>query len=305
MANYKAELKTRYMTAKFILSEGVYPNSGGSKELFVPLNSTAGNLYAQVKIVNEIGLNNNKATIKIFGLEIDTINTLSRININSNYDLWTDNQVDIYAGYALDSDTGLPPLVYSGQIRSAGADFSQPDRPFTVKSLQGGISRNLVTQPTNIKGVVSLNDLLRSLASRNGSNYISNNVTGSIENPTYVGSAIQQIEKICKDANLVQNIDATRNILYVAPSGTALNDAIYELNMNTGMIGSPNPLEDGVAVACYFNPTLILGQTINLTSQYYNYVNRPWIINAMYHVLENRGREWTTVLTLNNFYTAV
>ena len=304
-ANYQSNLKTRYMTAKFTLSQGVYPNSGGNQELFVPLNSSAGNLYGDINIRNEIGLNNNSAVITIYGLNVEIINTLSRINVNSNYDLWVDNRVDIFAGYVLDSATGLPPLIYTGQIRSAGADFSNPDRPFVVKSLQGGVSRNVLAPPTNISGQISLNDLLTSLANRNGSSYVSNGVTGSVFNITYDGSPIQQIEKICRDNNLVQNWDFTKNILYVAPSGTALSNQVYELNSNTGMIGSPNPLEDGVSVACYFNSSLTLGQTINLKSEYYDYVNRPWIINAMFHVLQNRGDEWLTVLTLNNFYTTV
>ncbi len=304
-ANYKSDLKTRYMTAKVTLSEGVYPNSGGSQTLFIPLDSSAGNLYGEVNIRNEIGLNNNSAIITIFGLENDLINTLSRINLNSNYDLWADNQVDIYAGYVLDSDSGLPPLVYTGQIRSAGANYSNTDRPFVIQSLQGGVSRNIVSAPTGISGNISLNDLLKSLASRNGSTYIGNGVTGSVSNIVYDGSLIQQIEKICRDYNLVKNWDFTRNILYVAPSGTALSNEVYELNANTGMIGSPQPLEDGVSVAAYFNPSLVLGQTINLTSQSYNYVNRPWIINAMFHILSNRGDEWMTIMTLNNFYTAV
>ncbi len=304
-ANYKSDLKTRYMTAKFTLSEGVYPNSGGNQTLFVPLNSSAGNLYGEINISNEIGLNNNSSIVNIFGLENEIINTLSRINLNSNYDLWTDNQVDIYAGYVLDSDSGLPPLVYTGQIRSAGANYSDTNRPFVVKSLQGGVSRNVVSPPTSVSGNISLNDLLKSLANRNGSTYIGNGVNGSVSNIAYDGSLIQQIEKICKDYNLVKNWDFTKNILYVAPSGTALSNEVYELNANTGMVGSPQPLEDGVSVAAYFNPSLVLGQTVNLTSQYYDYVNRPWIINAMYHILNNRGDEWLTIMTLNNFYTTV
>lgn len=304
-ANYQSNLKARYMTAKFTLSEGVYPNSGGNQTLFVPLDSTVGNLYGEINIRNEIGLNNNSAIITIFGLQNEIINTLSRINLNSNFDLWTDNQVDIYAGYVLDSASGLPPLVYTGQIRSAGADYSNPDRPFVVQSLQGGVSRNVVSPPTSISGNISINDLLKSLANRNGSTYIGNGVTGSVSNIAYDGSLIQQIEKICRDYNLVKNWDFTKNILYVAPSGTALSNGVYELNANTGMVGSPQPLEDGVSVAAYFNPSLVLGQTINLTSQYYDYVNRPWIINAMFHILQNRGQEWLTVMTLNNFYTAV
>ena len=304
-ANYQSNLKTRYMTAKFTLSQGVYPNSGGNQELFVPLDSSAGNLYGEINIRNEIGLNNNSAVITIYGLNTEIINTLSRINVNSNYDLWTDNQVDIFAGYVLDSATGLPPLVYTGQIRSAGADYSNPDRPFIVKSLQGGVSRNVLAPPTSISGQISLNDLLKSLANRDGSNYVGNGVTGSVSNVAYDGSLIQQIEKICRDNNLIKNWDFTRNILYVSPSGTALSNQVYELNANTGMLGSPQPLEDGISVAAYFNPSLTLGQTINLTSEYYNYVNRPWIINAMFHVLQNRGDEWLTVMTLNNFYTTV
>lgn len=304
-ANYQSNLKARYMTAKFTLSQGVYPNSGGSQTLFVPLNSTVGNLYGEINIRNEIGLNNNSAAISLFGLENETIKTLSRINLNSNYDLWTDNQVDIYAGYVLDSDSGLPPLVYTGQIRSAGADYNNTERPFVVQSLQGGVSRNVVSPPTSISGNISINDLLKSLANRNGSNYVGNGVTGSVSNIAYDGSLIQQIEKICRDYNLVKNWDFTKNILYVSPSGTALSNQVYELNVNTGMIGSPQPLEDGVSVAAYFNPSLVLGQTVNLTSAYYDYVNRPWIINAMFHILQNRGTDWLTVMTLNNFYTTV
>jgi hypothetical protein len=304
-ADFKSNLKTRYMTVKFTLSQGVFPNSNGNQELFVPLNSTFDNLYGEINISNEIGLNNNQAIITIYGLQIDTINTLSRINLNSNFDLWSDNQVDIYAGYTLDSVAGLPPLVYTGQIRSAGADFSNPDRPFIVKSLQGSVSRNIISPPTNVSGTIGLDNLLRSLAGRSGSSYVSNGVTGSVKNVTYEGSLIQQMEKICRDYNLVQNWDFTRNILFVSPSGTPLSSQVYELNSNTGMIGSPQPLEDGVSVAAYFNPSLTLGQTINLTSQYYEYVNRPWIINAMHHILQNRGEEWLTIMTLNNFYTTV
>ena len=153
------QLKTRYIQIRLIFDDNVSPTkfAGGYNTKVITCNSGANQLTADIDISMYSGLQPGIANIVIYGLSIDDINAFSRINLVGN--LMYQNWVEIYAGYNVDN-SGLPPLVFRGQVAFAGANFNDPNRPFKIYSVQNVFTQNSISSPTSIEGDISINSML-------------------------------------------------------------------------------------------------------------------------------------------------
>ena len=299
-------LNTRYMTIKITLDNDIlFTSSGSNTKTFTCNSGVNGNynyLKAECVILNMIGLTNNQAYIKIYGMLSDDINTLTRAN-TTGLQLYTENRVQVYAGYALDN-TGLPPLVYSGQIRTAGGNLNNPNREFLIVSMQNLNYQSMIASNINVKGDIAIDDLLRTMANTSGFSYSGNGVTGIITTPIFIGSFISQVSQLCEQNNLQYTIsNLSSNVLFVAPIGQSyFIDTAYTINSNNGMLGYPLIEEQGISVRVRFNPVLQLGLSVKIESTYTWVNNQTWYINAMQHNLQNQDAKWETTLKLTGLF---
>lgn len=293
-------LFTRYMTIKLIMDKGQFPGAAGSANenanvKIINCNSGIGNITADANINIGGGFNPSSANVVIYGLLESDINAYSRYS--NPFEMFA-NSIEIYAGYAL-GDNGLPPLIYVGQIIMAGADLNNPNRAFIIKSMTSVINQNTVSQPTNPKGQIALNDLFGSIvAQQQGLSYTPNNVTGFATSPVYTGSVIEQLQQATADYSYQMKV--LNNQVLIAPKGQPFISQSASLNASNGMLGYPAVTEFGIDVRCRFNPSIQFGQSINIESRL-NIANGNWWINGMSHVLQNQGAKWETLLHLNPF----
>lgn len=308
------EISTRYMTIKLILDPGMYPpvpgpsratvfpgstTEGGtsSNVKILTCNSDVDSLTAEVTISKATGWNDCSAYAVIYGLNIDDINAFSRYNPAFASEI-LQNWIEIYAGYTTDAN-GLPPFVYRGQIRMAGADLNNPSRGFTVISQMGLTNQNTISPTTAPQGTIKLSTLFSEIASKFTPPliYKGTNVTGIADHPNYSGAINDQIKNACADYGFTCRVDG--EYLLVAPVGQSFSSDVFVLNSQNGMLGYPVPEEFGISVRLRFNPTVQFGQRIKIESQLL-IANNTWYINGMTSILQNRGNKWETRLILNN-----
>lgn len=295
-------LLTRYITINLILDQGQFAGgSAGQNEKIITANSDNDSLSVEVVIQKSGGFLQNSANITIYGMTIEDCNSFTRFNQLSPLQMYA-NRVQVYAGYSLGTN-GLPPLAYDGQVYIAGADFNNPSRPFKIVSLAGIYSQNVVAPHTNPQGAVSLSNLFQGIIS-NSQNpnlvYMPNNVQGTVSNVVYTGSWIQQMQHACDDYGYQFTLDG--NNVMIAPKGSAYTNAVFNLSADTGMLGYPNIVQLGVDVRTRYNPSIIFGQQINVTSTLQTQANGTWFINGLAHTLSNQGPKFETALKLNRTF---
>jgi hypothetical protein len=297
-------LNTRYMTIKITL-DLLFTSTGTNTKTYT-LNSGVNDNYsylsAECVILNGIGLTSNQAYITIYGMLLEDIITLTRSNI-TGYLLYTGNQVQVYAGYTLDNQD-LPPLVYSGQIRTAGGNLNNPNREFMIASMQSLNQQSVIAPTTNVKGNISLDSLLKTIANASGFTYSGNDIQGIVENPIYKGSFINKINQICEHYNLHYAIsNLSSSTLLVAQQGQPLfTSSAYIINATSGMLGYPTIEEQGISVRVRHNPVLQIGLPVQVESLYTWVNDQTYYISAMQHVLQNQEAKWESTLKLTGYF---
>jgi hypothetical protein len=312
--NTPQKLKTRYMVIRIDITEPNASFSDNTTTKFIyaysgsPLTDSPANTgmaYAKVDVLiqQSIGFTGTTGLISICGMDISDINTLTRSNLSLGIDFETAPLVTVYAGYSLNSD-GLPPLAYSGFIIFAGPDYNNSrDRPFIIRSLQYFNQQNTNTTPSNSKGVISLDNLFKFICNQSGYIYKSYNITGNTYNSVLIGSSDSQLKQLAQQFALNITFDYSvlgQTIVYVAPKGEPYERTDYVLSANNDMIGFPVVENFGFSVRTYYNPAIIIGQSLTVNSESVPYINnKDLYINEMVHKLHNRDEPWQSELQLN------
>lgn len=306
------KIKTRYLVVRLDIAEpnstATFENGSTTKYIYGFSGSPflTGSAYAKLDCIIQAGISyqSNAAAITISGMGIGDINTFTRANLFNYFDVYSANQVSIYAGYALNSN-GLPPLIFNGSVIDAGPDYNRSqDRIFIIRALQNYSLANTNLPPVNIKGVISVDNLFRYICQITDLNYKGFNVTGNAYNPILVGDGKAMLDNATKKYGYVYHIstdpEANYNIVYIAPKGSGFQVSNFVLSAANGMIGYPRIETGGFSARTYFNPNLSVGQGIKVDSLNVAYINdRQLYINQMIHNLHNREQAWESMLQLN------
>ncbi len=319
------QLKTRYLVIRLDIANPVAQASSNQSTTFSNGKTTKyvyaysgsplqeGMAYSKVDaiITQSIGWQDNTATVTIYGMNPADINTFTRSNLDLWFNVFTANLITIYAGYNLGSD-GLPPIVFCGYVIFAGANYNNSrDRPFVIHSMQFFDLNNVNIKPTNPKGVISLDNLFRQICQAGNLVYRGYNITGNAYSPILTGTVRDQLQQACKrygyQITMTRSPDNVLNIVSISPIGQPMQNSNITLSaQNNEMIGFPVVENYGFSIKCYFNPTLIVGQTLYVNSVSVPYINNKQLyINQMVHELHNREEQWQSTLQLNAYGTLV
>ncbi|MEH1006082.1 hypothetical protein O1M93_27745, partial [Klebsiella pneumoniae] len=98
--------------------------------------------------------------------------------------------------------------VFMGTIISARVNLNQmPDAPIEITASAIGKEKLVVCEPTSIEGEASVADMINALASKVDLKFVNVDVKSVHSNPYYEGNAIEQIQKIAADHNIIADID--------------------------------------------------------------------------------------------------
>ena len=230
---------------------------------FTPGNSstlTLSGLRVSARITQNVGPGAATGVFQIYGMTFSQMNQLSTLGLPPTE--FSQNTISIKAGDA----SGMA-LVFQGMIRIANADLNQaPDSAFVVKAYSGLASAASVIPPTSYKGGVDVATVMSSLAHQIGRAFTNNGVAIILSNPYFHGSARDQLQA-CADAGGFEWYDDGLTI-YIWPENGNRGQLSVAVGPNSTppMVGYPTWSGAGVIFEVEFNPNIVIGCIIQLTS---------------------------------------
>ncbi|MCV6799835.1 hypothetical protein OII53_28025 [Achromobacter ruhlandii] len=251
----------------------------------------------QVAMVSYNGDAQAQMQMRIYGLAPEMINKLTTIGPVLSQRRGQ-NRVLVEGG---DADQALS-VVYEGKIDQAWADYnSAPEVVFYITALAQASDALKLVRPRSYRAPTKVVDVARDIASSMGLAFESSGVEGSLANPYFPGTAIDQLRALAKAARFNYTIEA--GILAIwAWDGSRQNEAIL-IDPAINMVGYPSFTGGGIMVRLLYEPRLGVGKRVQVVS-----VNEPahgeWTVVSLSHTLEAEvpnGAWVTEIMCIRNF----
>lgn len=236
----------REIDLTFELGTGDFGTGGADKVELTGLRVAA-------NIQRNGGVSWSTANIQAYGVPLSVMNRLS--TLRQLYPDVRKNTVTIRAG---DSETGKG-VVFSGQIRSAYADFAgAPDSVFTVEAATMIIPGLEPAPPSTFPGPTDAAVIARGLADRMGYGFENNGVQTMIANPYYSGTNRQQLEALARVGGFDVIIDDTVSppAVVLVAQGQVRKGVVPLISAATGMVGYPSYVQNAVGFTTIYNPNI-------------------------------------------------
>lgn len=243
----------------------------------------------RVRISNAGAPAGSMADIAIYGLTPSLMNQLATLGVV--VDSIAKNTIIVSAGKSSSTDasasaavtasaSGLP-VVFGGTIYFAYGDYNNiPDVPFRITAQTGLFNAVQSATPSSFTGATSIVQLMQNFAGALGVPLENNGVSGTIANPYYPGTLLEQLYQAAEHANIhAQLVDgATKLAIWpIGGSRTSLS-SIPLISPQTGMIGYPTFAPNGwMVVKMLFNPDVYFGGNIEVQSSLPQ-ANKIWTV---------------------------
>lgn len=269
----------RILKATFVLGEGDF-GGGGQNQVDLPaLRATADVVYAGGNAMGTLEMS-------IYGMPLSQMNALSTLGMI--YTQQRRNSITVTAGDEDDSGGSVSGMatVFQGTIRTAWPDMqAAPDVPFRVSAATGLIDAIAPSKTISISGTAAAETMLSGLAVQMGLRFENNGVSVKLPNPYYAGSARSQALAIVQDAGIEWNAGAN-GVLAIWPAGQARTAASILISKTTGMDGYPSYTSNGVMLRTLFNPSLGLGNSVEIQTDLKLPYAGKWSVYGLNHHLD-------------------
>lgn len=171
-------------------------------------------------------------------------------------------------------------ILYQGNVISC--DVTQPpDIGIGLRAITLGGAQGLIVQNSH-PAIATVVSIAQSIADSLGVglNYTALTNNKQIDNYSYTGSALKQVEKLNQMGGVKARIDDATHTLVLQDADKPSSKEPIQINANTGMVGVPQVTEMGVVVKVMINPQIKLGHPINITSL----INPA--ANGLYYVIQ-------------------
>lgn len=237
----------------------------------------------------------NQAEIKIYNLNKNLMSLLTFLTFKNL------NVSDVSIECLVEKDT-----VFVGDIVSSTPVYDMPDIYLLVKAMTDivyliapskdivySIPRNQEYVEIPVKRIVQ--DILKDTKKAITFNDVG---TARIFYPRYLGSKIQQLEKLKLDADI--NIIINHNIIRVFSKKSGVSDDVLNIDgSSNNIVGQISNNKEGVQFTCLFNNNLELGGKIEIRNNKINpQANGIFYVYTVVHSLSNQiadGDFFTTV----------
>lgn len=244
----------RKINAKISLSADTFASGGDTADLsdlrcqatIQSLAGTAGTFASQLQMRISGMKNADMAKLSTLGL------TAGAYNINT---------ITVTAG---DDVNGMT-QVFSGGIQSGDVDYnSMPDVGVEIVASAGANFQYTKVAASSYQGDQQVTTMLSALAGTAGLSFHNNGVTAALSNHATGGTATDQIEDICNASNTLYAIE--NKTLFIWPSTGYRDDTAINVSPDTGMVGYPRYVFNGLQLTTLFNPTAAIGRKVNVTT---------------------------------------
>jgi baseplate hub protein gp41 len=274
-------------------SANAQPTSFASAQgIGTPGSFNISGVRSQVRIRNATAPAGSYADVSIWGLDQGLMNELASLGVL--YDSVSKNQILISAGASSDDDasafnaneTPLQgfPVIFGGTIWFAYGDYSRmPDVPFRITAQLGLFNAVQSVTPGSWNGATSIVSVMQSFANQLGVPLENNGVSGSITNPYFPGTILQQLYAAAEHANITAMLvdGGTKLAIWPIPGSRTSQTNIPLISPDTGMIGYPSFANNGwLAVKMLYNPDVIFGGNIQVESSIPQ-ANKTWTVQQL------------------------
>jgi hypothetical protein len=232
--------------------------------------------------------------LAVYGLSPSLMNQVATIGPVRSIAGQRNNEVVVEAG---DTSGGLG-VVYNGTITEAALDFS--GMPNCSLRIHGGAGTMLAMRPvppTSYNGLVDVATIFASLAKQAQVTFQNNGVTAQLIDPYYPGTVWDQMERCAQAANIDWIFDekTVPNSVVIWPKNGDRGGSVPVISAETGMIGYPCFVLQGIECMCLYNPSISVGQTVQINSTLKGATGR-WTIKRINHHLESEtpGGQWSS-----------
>ena len=269
-----ADFSQRAIKVVFQLGTGALGETPGAE-------ISVSNLRVKATIISYTGAMQAQAQFVVYGMPLELINQLTVIgSIQSEV---RRNVVKLYAG----EKGGAMELVYTGSIMTAYGDLSSaPDVGYVCTSLCMGWESINQAPPSTYNGEVAIVDMAQTLADALGLELENNNVSGTLHNRSYNGSAIDQLKELSRDAHFSYAIQGKKLAIWPTIDGARTVPPVYNISPDAGLIGYPMFNSYGVVLNVTHTPQIELGAKINLKSSITPACGE-WVVYKIAHEIES------------------
>ena len=218
-------------------------------------------------IISNPGGNNSVASLqlRVYGMTLDQMNQYSSTGASTLAGALALQRISItvLAG----DEGGVVGQIFSGGVLKSYIDFSSiPEVSFIVSAQAGLWEKANPVSANSWQGTQNAETLIESLVSQIGSpwTFVNNGAHAVIQNQYVYGSIINQIQKIAKAACLPLSID--NNVVSIWANDGTRDDMVIDVSSKNGLVGYPTYNDIGFSIKVEFNPDMINGRTVNLTS---------------------------------------
>ncbi len=201
--------------------------------------------------------------LKIYGMSLKEMMAFTYFGTKKGQSSGT--EIELYAGNAGERLV----LLFSGPITRAYPCFEAPEASLVIKASNSFIvsSKGIDATPSSVPGGMDVAARMQNLATRIGYGFdnIKNSVQVQLHDQYLHGSVIEQIKQLAAAAAIPYTI-ANNQVTIWASTGVD-DGTVVEIGPDRGMVGYPSFSDSGLNIKCEFNPILIVGRQIQLTSQ--------------------------------------
>lgn len=250
--------------------------------------ATLRGLRAHALIKNAGGIFDSQLDLTIWGMQRSMMNQLATFGLQIN--LLTKKSVLVEAGDV----GGTSSIVFQGNVITAEANLSgQPEVSFHVAAQAGILNAVAPANATSYRGSADVATIMQSFATQMNLKFENSGVSVKLNNPYFSGSLKSQYRACAKAAGINASIVNGNTTLAIWPKNGIRNGQIPLISPATGLEGYPTFNAYGIGFSTLFNPSIGLGQQINMQSSI-TQANEQWGVYNLTHDLacELPGGRW-------------
>lgn len=185
--------------------------------------------------------------------------------------------------YAIVGDTQT--LVFAGNIINAWGNYQgMPDVFLEIQAMAAYFAQTQAAKPRSYKGAIDAAVIFQQIANDMGYTFENNGVSVMLSDVYLASTNLEQARTLARMANVDLYIDG--HVLAITPKNQPRNVPVPEINPTTGLIGYPTFDGVGVNLRVLFNPSIIFGGQIHVSSSVIP-ANGTWQVVSLAHHLES------------------
>jgi hypothetical protein len=226
----------------------------------------------------------NQCTLSIFGMRQVDMNSVT-VFFGAGGNIQSINNRAIIIVESNDGSGWLQ--IFEGQCQQAQPDYrNAPDVCLTIQASTGAAQQYLTASPTSVRGPADVAGLAAQLANQMGFPFEDNGVSGTVDSPYLVGTAMDQFRALAAAANFDFYFDS-KSTLIICPANTGRAGKVpIPVNAQSGEMGYVTIEQYGIHVDVLFSPSIALGWPIQISGSDVPGTNGVWFPFAAVDDLE-------------------